>query len=230
MNLDFLTVEEQVEISELTAMSDSEKLNFSQKFLRKFLENGFGTLPKREIEILVFHLLYKESSFFRDKSNYEMANLLKISETRIKSLKSEANLKYQRLGNKDALRQIAENLFITKSIHFELHEDIIQFYLEDPSLMREFIYSVKQLGYSTDTSFNNEIVKVKSTVFLNIFITNFDQTEDLFGQVVKETNLTDKQYQKILDKTQPREKRLHILMQNYGEPVNLIVSFLSLIL
>lgn len=219
-----------MEISELTAMSDSEKLNFSQKFLRKFLENGFGTLPKREIEILVFHLLYKESSFFRDKSNYEMANLLKISETRIKSLKSEANLKYQRLGNKDALRQIAENLFITKSIHFELHEDIIQFYLEDPSLMREFIYSVKQLGYSTDTSFNNEIVKVKSTVFLNIFITNFDQTEDLFGQVVKETNLTDKQYQKILDKTQPREKRLHILMQNYGEPVNLIVSFLSLIL
>ncbi len=216
-----------MEIEELIAFPDSEKQNFSEKFLIKFLENGFGTLPKREIEILVFHLLYKESSFFRDKSNYEMANLLKISETRIKSLKSEANLKYQRLGNKDALRQIAESLFVAKTIHFEVHDEIIQFYLEDPSLMREFNYSVKQLGYSTDTSFNNEIVKVRFSVFLNIFINNFDVTEDLFSRIVRETIIAEKKYQQLLDRSVSLPKRLHSLIQTLDEPLSFVTKLLS---
>jgi len=210
-------------------LTDSEKIHFSETFLEKFLQNGFGTLPKREIEILIFHLLYKNSSFFHDKSNYEMANLLKISESRIKSLKAEANLKYQRVEFKDALREIAEDLFVKKTIHYESYDDIIQFYLEDPALMREFEFAVKQLGYSTDTSFNREIVKVKNVVFLDIFIKNFDDTESKFLEIAKEKIKHEKDLKRIIDKSIPRLERLKSFMNDYSVPISIVTSLLSFI-
>jgi hypothetical protein len=53
-----------------------------EEFLGRFLEHGFGTMAKHEIEILVFKHLYRSNKFFNDKSNYSSANDLKISETK----------------------------------------------------------------------------------------------------------------------------------------------------
>lgn len=216
-------------MNEINDLPVNEKIIFTEIFLDKFLQNGFGTLPKREIEILIFHLLNKKSSFFHDKSNYAMANILKISETKIKSLKAEANLKYQRLEHKTALREIAEDLFKNNSIHYELYDDVIQFYLEDPALMREFEFAVKQLGYSTDTSFNREIVKVKNVVFLDIFIKNFDDTESKFLEIAKEKIKHEKDLKRIIDKSIPRLERLKSFMNDYSVPISIVTSLLSFI-
>ena len=37
-------------MNEAFTLPDKEKINFSEKFLSKFLENGFGTLPKEKLK------------------------------------------------------------------------------------------------------------------------------------------------------------------------------------
>lgn len=36
---------------------------FSERFLSKFLENGFGALPKRELEVYLLPLLLEDGQF-----------------------------------------------------------------------------------------------------------------------------------------------------------------------
>ena len=180
--------------------------------------------PKREIEILIFHLLYNESTFVRDKSNYEMANLLKISETKIKSLKADANLKYQQINHIDALRRIAEMIFSTRQAHPEIDGDNIQFSLEDPVLTREFSHAVKQLGYSTDTSYNSEIIRVNSSVFLDVFINNFEDVEKKFIDIAKKEIIKQDDYLAIINKSIPGKKRFKMFLQNVKEPVYAILG------
>ncbi len=38
-------------------MNRSEKEKFAETFVEKYLTQGFGSLPKSEIDLLVFHLL-----------------------------------------------------------------------------------------------------------------------------------------------------------------------------
>lgn len=211
-------------MNEVNNIPDVEKINFFDRFLSKFLENGFGTLPKREIEILIFHLLYNESTFIEDKTNYEMANLLKISESKIKSLKADADLKYQRTNNKEALQHIAEMIFSTQQAHPEIDGDYIQFSLEDPVLTREFSHAVKQLGYATDSSFNSEIIRVNASVFLNVFIDNFESVEKKFIEIVKKEIKNQDEFQTILNKTIPGKKRFKLFLQKIEEPIYSILG------
>lgn len=217
-------------MKEINYLSVDEKVNFSEKFLSKFLESGFGTLPKREIEILIFHLLYNNTSFFKDKSNYEMANTLMLSESRVKSLKAEANLKYQHKSHKDALRDIADLFFVYQKNHPDIVGDEFHFSLEDPVLQREFAYAVKQLGYSTDTSFNREIVKVNAAVFLNVFVNNFDVTEEKLSEIIKNDSKLSEEFKKINDKSQPLIKRLSILIDKHGGKIMFVAEILNKIL
>ena len=57
---------------------DKTSENFGKEFLKHYLSASFGEMSKSETEILIFHLL---SSDFKGLSNYEISNLLKISET-----------------------------------------------------------------------------------------------------------------------------------------------------
>ncbi|KOR30200.1 hypothetical protein TI05_14365 [Achromatium sp. WMS3] len=67
-------------------MTKTEQQHFTKQFLDLFLANGFGSMSKRDTELAVFHLL-RNTSEYQGKSNYELAKLLKIPESRIKSLR-----------------------------------------------------------------------------------------------------------------------------------------------
>jgi len=209
-------------------LTEDEKIAFAEGFLNRFLAYGFGTLPKREIEILIFHLLYHRSHLFKDLSNYDIANQLKISERRVKSFKAEASLKYQQVEHLAALKDIARLFFEYHKAHPVMEGDMIQFVLEDPVLKREFEHAVKNLGYFVDYSFNKEIVKVKTEVFLEIFVTNFDSIEEKFIDTIKENAKNEKEYQKIISKTLPLNKRIEMFLANNQNKIALVSNILSL--
>lgn len=52
---------------------------------------GLGALPKREIDLFIFNNLM-EMTAYKGKSNYELAELLKIPESIIKALKLNSAL------------------------------------------------------------------------------------------------------------------------------------------
>jgi hypothetical protein len=61
------------------------------------LKNGFGSLPKKELEIYIMHLLLADGQFARDDGEidfHEMSLVLKMTETRVRNLVYEVELKY----------------------------------------------------------------------------------------------------------------------------------------
>jgi len=211
----------------LNALSDSEKITFADEFLSRFLAYGFGTLPKREIEILIFHILYHRTQLFRDQSNYEIANELKISESKIKSFKAESSLKYQQKNHQEALKEIAQLFFETNESKTDFEGDTIQFSLEDPVLKREFEHAVKELGYFVDYSFNREIVKMRASVFLEIIIKNFDNNEEKLKEVIKSQYKDEKKYQSLINQQYSLNERVESLLDDHKNKINFVVDIIS---
>ena len=210
-------------------LSDDEKIQFSEEFLNLFLALGFGSMPKREIEILIFHLLYHKTKIFVNQSNYDIANELKISESKIKSFKAEASLKYQQMEHQEALQEIAKLFFEFNNTKTAFDGDIIQFALEDPVLKREFEHAVKELGYFVDYSFNREIVKVKARIFLEIFIQNFGQAETKYQEILKAYYRDEREYQKLITKAQTVDKQLEQFLGEHKNIAEVVVSIISMV-
>ena len=70
---------------------------FSDCFMARFLENGFGALSKRELEVYLLHLLLEDGQFKNEIGEidyHEMSLALRISETKVRNLVYEIELKY----------------------------------------------------------------------------------------------------------------------------------------
>jgi len=83
-------------------MNINDPKNFSQKFITKFLGNGFGAVPKREVEVYVLYLLLEDGQFVNRDGEFdyhEMSLSLRISETKVRDLVYEAELKYTTIGS-----------------------------------------------------------------------------------------------------------------------------------
>jgi len=152
---------------------------------------------------------------------------LKISETKVKSFKIEASLKYQQMVHQDALVEIARLFFEYKELKTALEGDTIVFALEDPVLKREFEHAVKELGYFVDYSFQREIIKVKASVFLEIFIQNFESGKEIFYDMVKNQYKDDFDFQKELNRQQPMGKRIELVLDAHKNKIDLVISILS---
>jgi len=144
------------------AIKDHEK--FVKGFLEEYLADGMGVMSKREVDILVMNLLMKYGGL-ANKRNHELSLLLQTPESRIKSLRYEARLKYP--PDKDYIK--VEFLCLLARSQFELdkkdEDDInkmkIMFVLEDDYLRHAIQGYLKERGMFADTSFNSEIVKIE---------------------------------------------------------------------
>ncbi len=156
---------------------------FAHEFIKEYLADGMGAISKREIDILVMNLLMNYAGLSR-KSNHDLSILLQTPETRIKSLRYEARLKYP--PDPDYIQR--EFLFILARSQFELDKRDetnlekmkIIFAMEDDFLRYAIQGRLKDQGMFADTSFNNEIVKVECGSLVKIIA-------DIYGdQIAKE--------------------------------------------
>jgi hypothetical protein len=144
--------------------SNDEKMNFFiASFLKIYLQNGFGRMSKTELDILIFHLLSATS--LSSYSNYELSRILKVSETKVKSLKYEASLRY---GNNDDDSLKREFRSIIDKNNFKVIGDKIVICIEDKLLRNYIDYSLKSIGLFSDSSFNRELMTIHSDMFLDL--------------------------------------------------------------
>ena len=128
---------------------------FTNDFLEEYLSDGLGAKNKREIDILVTNLLMKYGDLAA-KSNQELSILLHATESRVKSLRYEARLKYP----PDADYVKREFLYILTKSQFDFEKGKIVFVIEDAFLRHAIQGHLKSKGMFADSSFNNELVKI----------------------------------------------------------------------
>lgn len=137
--------------------------DFFMDFFSEFKKFPFGSMPKRDLDCLIFHLLEKYN-LAEGKTNREKAYNLNISETKLKSYIVDSNAKYGKRCQEESVSAII--LKIEGGTKVLLEGDCIVFFEENPVVKADFIQALKDEGFYTDTSFNKEIIKVRAASFL----------------------------------------------------------------
>ena len=137
-----------------------EPKEFANAFLERFLERGFGTMSKKEIELLVLELLEKHEHF-SELSNHAAALQLGFSEMRLRSLRYE--LAQQSYGH-DRDYFARKLLPCLSKLQFAAEKEnggaTLTFAIEDKFVRLSLSAKLKEQGNFTDTSFNSELVRV----------------------------------------------------------------------
>jgi uncharacterized protein YaaW (UPF0174 family) len=169
---------------------------FANNFLSKFLENGFGSLPKREIEIYIINLLLEDGQFINDNREidfHEISLMLKVSETKVRNLIYEVELKYR--NNHNFLKQLIE---LIEKQKYEVDKDKIKFSIQSPLLKQYFEYEIRKLPNSiSDGSFSKNIVTISKETFEKL-LKNLYQDEDKIQEFIH--NLPEDKKKVIKDK------------------------------
>lgn len=135
--------------------------SFKTEFLRHYLALGMGALSKKDIDVLVMHLLdkfgYDASGPLYKYPNQEASALLKIPATKVKQLRYESGLKF---GGRVEDQAKARLLVALSHAVLEVESKRICLIIEDALAKNWLQGQLKNNGLIFDHSFNAEIVKV----------------------------------------------------------------------
>ena len=134
---------------------------FTDMFLGTALKNGFDSMKKRDLDVLLFHCLVEHGDL-RARSNNQLSLLLQIPESRVASLKREERLRFGNV-NEEWVRN--ETLKLLEHSKLKPDSGAIKFSVEDPLLKDCLNAKLKDLGRFGDSSFNSEIMSIDSYAF-----------------------------------------------------------------
>jgi hypothetical protein len=208
-------------------LSPGTEDHFASELLTRFVGAGFGTMPKREVELLVFFLLTLPGQPLADLTTYELANKLRITEKRILSLREEAAVRYGVANAQEQLRRLVSRIFATGRTRPELIDGRLAFQLDDPVMSREYENAVTSAGYTIEYGNNRRIVSVEPHVFLAVMRQVFPEVEDHFVRVAKVRFKGKKGSEELLDKALPFSDRVAKFIQRTADPIGALASILS---
>jgi len=186
---------------DLSALLTKRELeSFATTFIGAVSQQAFGSLPKRELDLLIFHQLTKAKKC-KDFTTYDWANLLRISEGRVRTLRADASLRFEKMDHKDALVEIAKKFGHPEKtgVEFSKGSERVKMLLDEPALQREFEYAIRKLGRIPDYTFNRNVLDVPVTTFVAVFLANFPDHQEAFAKAFKKIMDQDKDLQPFLD-------------------------------
>ena len=74
-------------------MDIKQKEEFTNEFIDRYFQRGFGSMNKNDFEVLIFDLLRRFGDL-KGKSAHSVSLTLQIPESKVKNLAYEADLKY----------------------------------------------------------------------------------------------------------------------------------------
>ena len=151
-------------MSEKDVKLSPEASNWLMKKINDYISNGFGSLTKNDFEVLIFNALLQDRNF-RKKSNFAKAKELGISETKIKRLSYEADLKFKR-DETDLYNELISSL---ESVTVKGNTNLLQFVITDKYLRGYLDDVLKTNNRFSDSSFNSEIVTIDFKDLLVIY-------------------------------------------------------------
>lgn len=172
---------------------------FVDDFISYYLERGFGTLSKRDMEVLIFHLLHRHGYFGSKINFFEASKNLRISETRVRNLFQDVQLRYDQYSPSEARERFIQ---VIEQRRFELDSnDKYHFQLRDPLLrqyMEEWIDSVNGIY---DSSFSSTQVVVSRDVLIDVLELTAPSLTELRKKLPREVDqsiLTEKSRRGII--------------------------------
>ena len=209
----------------ISMLTEEQNKKFGQDFVERYLSHGFGSMTKSEIDILVFHLI-SESAQIKGKSNYQVANLLRITESRVKSLRLNASLKYAPANHKAVLGDIVMRI-IEEMQKPDFEDRLVTITLENPVEQREFEHAAKLAGRNIEYGLNRELLKLSPLALFEIIMANLENPEREF-KVIIQSSIKEKDLQeKLIRDSLTMRQRINELGEEISGKSGLIGLLLS---
>lgn len=197
-----------------------QKKAFGEKFVERYLAHGFGSMTKAEVDILVFHLL-SDSEKIKDKSNYHVANLLQIAESKVKSLRLSAALKYEQANHKEVLLKIVSRI-TSEMENPEFVSGQIRITIENPVEKRELEHAIKSVGRNIEHGLNKEILHISPIALFELVVSNLENPEKEFENIIQ-AQIKDKDKQnKIINNALTFRQKLNKVGEEISDKSGLI--------
>ena len=237
-------------VKRLKSLPEGEKIFFFDTFFEIWGANGFGALPKKETELLIFSLMERIFGNRKPSSNYEWAKILKLTPAKIKSIKLETYLKYYPLVNReeDIFRTIEKFFSRTELIHFDisaenpkLDEGQVKIMIEDPVILFEFDRIFKVLNGIYEIDRKGEVISMSVKDFLRLInAVTGDEEDDVIKKLAESSNSETKKFNsvkaeitKISYKNQSEGEKLiqfiELLGDTFAEKPTKLIKHLKLI-
>lgn len=133
-------------------------------FLEQYLNPAFGSMSKRDIDILLFMKLQELGLIQHNPELYEIVSSLKVTRAKARNLLYEAKM---RTTTEDELDN--ELKTILKSPIFLKENDKISLEIGNPLLIDHLRDKLKKLKHITDGSFSPELVKLTIGAYAALF-------------------------------------------------------------
>ena len=142
---------------DLESIADKDAKNHLRKLIEKYTTPAFGSLQKREVDLAFFELMRDLNLVKKESSIYDIMTDLRITKYKATQLLFDSEVR--RLGNHpDALDQLLRKALIETK--FEKSGDFLLLEIENPMVLAHLKNRIRKLGYISDSSFNNAIVKL----------------------------------------------------------------------
>ena len=147
------------------ADADEVKKHFIE-LVSSYLQPSYGSMSKRDFEILLFMKLQELQAIEKDPDLYQLIKDLKISRTRVRNLLYEAKMRTSKDADLDR-----ELIKLLEKPVFLKDGDKVAIEIQNPLLTDHFRYKLKELNYITDGSFSAELVKLTYSAYIELVVT-----------------------------------------------------------
>ncbi|MGV3662544.1 MAG: hypothetical protein ACO1TE_20330 [Prosthecobacter sp.] len=169
-----------------THLSEKDKAAFFDTFWKAWSANGFGTLGKKDTELLIFGCLKQAFGAAGPTTNHDWAALLRLTPAKLKSMRLEAHLRFGHLfgeNGTDAAKAFLKSFAQFQTIDLtgmessgEVGQVTVSFVIEDPVVQMNVENRLKSIGSYLDFKRNREVVTLRLTDFFKLLAKDVEQS------------------------------------------------------
>lgn len=152
---------------------------FGQEFLRLTLLQGFQSLTKRDLELLIFMLLERDGAIARADSNFTVAGQLRVTPAKVRALRRDAYARWRALvpeQREAALQRIVATVLSEANLRAGAKhvserarkEGFLAIRIEHPDDQQQFEQAILDVGALPVYERNREVVAVRFDTLLSI--------------------------------------------------------------
>lgn len=161
------------------AIELKDPAGFGNEFLRLTLLQGFQSLTKRDLELLIFVLLERDGAIDRGASNAAVALQLRVTPAKVKGLRRDGYARWRALVPEDseaALQRIAATVLTEANLRSgakhvserSRKEGFLAIRIEHPDDAQRFEQAILDVGALPVYERNREVVAVRFDTLLKI--------------------------------------------------------------
>lgn len=159
-------------IEELNKIDDAKAKKALIKIFTQYLNPAFGSLPKRENEIIMFQVLQDLQIFDKNPDLYSLLSSLRGTRGKARTLLYESNLRKD-VDLEEELLECLKNPILLKD------SDKICMEIDNPLLIDHLKHVLKDLRHITDGSFSPDLVKITPDAYKSLLNKKFSRISEM---------------------------------------------------